>query len=130
MSLSMIRIVRIGAWAAMLLMPLLAGAAGPAPSDGSDRTAAHVLNRVAFGARPGDLENVRAMGIDRYIDQQLHPERIPDGDIASRLAGLKTLTMSSREIADAYERPLEEFRRQRAASGRQDAPAAMQEPPQ
>ena len=43
-----------------------------------DRAVSHVLNRVAFGARPGDVERVRAIGIDRYIDLQLHPERIPD----------------------------------------------------
>ena len=46
-----------------------------------DRAVSHVLNRVAFGARPGDVERVRAIGIARYIDLQLHPERIPEGRI-------------------------------------------------
>jgi uncharacterized protein (DUF1800 family) len=46
-----------------------------------DRAASHVLNRIAFGARPGDVERVGAMGIERYIDQQLHPERILEGRI-------------------------------------------------
>src|SRR5437899_8284805 len=52
-----------------------------------DRAVSHVLNRIAFGARPGDVERVRTMGIDRYIDLQLHPERIAerwigDGDVS------------------------------------------------
>ena len=46
-----------------------------------ERAISHVLNRIAFGARPGDPERVRAIGIDRYIDLQLHPERIAEGPI-------------------------------------------------
>ena len=51
------------------------------------------------------------MGIDRYIDQQLHPERLPDTAMAGRLAGLPSIGMNSREIADVYERPQLEARR-------------------
>jgi uncharacterized protein (DUF1800 family) len=40
--------------------------------------AAHVLNRLTFGARPGDLEKVLQMGVDRWIEQQLQPELIAD----------------------------------------------------
>ncbi len=36
----------------------------------------HVLNRLAFGPSPGDIKAVAAMGVDKYIDQQLHPENI------------------------------------------------------
>ena len=43
-----------------------------------DQRILHVLNRLGFGARPGDVEKVKAMGLDRYIDQQLHPEKIDD----------------------------------------------------
>ncbi|MBW8863119.1 MAG: DUF1800 domain-containing protein, partial [Acidobacteria bacterium] len=39
-------------------------AAGPPPTDAA---IAHLLNRIAFGPRPGDVERVRAMGIDRYV---------------------------------------------------------------
>jgi uncharacterized protein (DUF1800 family) len=61
------------------------------------------------------------MGVDRYIDEQLHPERIPDSAMASRLSGLESITLSSREISDKYEQPLMEARRERAANGRQNA---------
>jgi len=102
--------------------------AGAVPAD---RAAAHVLNRVAFGPRPGDLARVRALGVDRYIDQQLHPERLADAAVAARLAPLTTIGMSSHEIAEQFEQPMIEARRSTAlsavpggAGGRQGAPAA------
>ena len=76
-----------------------------------DQTIGHVLNRLGFGARPGDVERVRAMGVDRYIDEQLHPERIADPDVERRLAGLTTLKMSSRQIAEEFEIPQLQARR-------------------
>jgi uncharacterized protein (DUF1800 family) len=36
----------------------------------------HVLNRLSFGPSPQDIQNVESIGIDRYIDQQLHPDTI------------------------------------------------------
>jgi uncharacterized protein (DUF1800 family) len=50
------------------------GAAGSQP----DATIPHVLNRLTFGARPGDVERVGAIGLAAWIDQQLHPARIDD----------------------------------------------------
>ena len=35
------------------------------------------MNRLAFGPRPGDIERVEAVGIDRYIEAQLDPASIP-----------------------------------------------------
>ena len=49
-----------------------------APDQAGDKAIVHVLNRIGFGPRPGDVERVRAIGLQRYIDQQLHPERIAD----------------------------------------------------
>src|SRR5437899_4056158 len=104
---------------AVVLVAVLAILAGAgrlpraASVPGDDRTIGHVLNRIGFGPRPGDVARVRAIGVRSYIDQQLHPERIPDGAVTARLAGLRTLTMSSREIAEAYEMPQIEARRQR-----------------
>src|SRR5690349_21084811 len=34
--------------------------------------AVHVLNRLAFGPRPGDVERVQRIGVQQYIDEQLH----------------------------------------------------------
>ena len=62
------------------------------------KRALHALDRLTFGPRPGDVEAVAAMGVDLWIDQQLHPERINDIAMQARLAGNRTLTMSSREM--------------------------------
>ncbi|HEY0780585.1 MAG TPA: DUF1800 family protein, partial [Gemmatirosa sp.] len=44
----------------------------------ADQQVRHALSRLTFGARPGDYERVRAEGVDRWIDEQLFPERLPD----------------------------------------------------
>src|SRR5271168_3648763 len=68
--------------------------AGPA----EQKRAVHALNRLTFGPRPGDVQQVLAMGVDNWIDLQLHPERISDNAVESRLAGFRTLRMSSKEM--------------------------------
>ncbi len=78
----------------------------------SDRQKAlHALNRLAFGARPGDVDRVVSMGVDAWIDQQLHPEAIPDRAVESRLQEFPTLKMSDAEIIEKYYRPIVEARR-------------------
>ncbi len=66
------------------------------------KRAVQALNRLTFGARPGDVEQVMAIGVDRWIDLQLHPEKIPDSAMESRLAPFRTLHMSSKEIVDEF----------------------------
>ena len=44
----------------------------------AEEQARHALDRLAFGARPGDVDRVRSMGVDRWIDLQLHPDRVAD----------------------------------------------------
>jgi uncharacterized protein (DUF1800 family) len=51
-----------------------------------DERILHALNRFTFGARPGDLEAVRAMGLENWFDQQLHPETINQSDLYARLS--------------------------------------------
>src|SRR3989304_5671586 len=100
-------------------------AAPPLPNDAqSEKTIVHVLNRIGFGPRPGDLEKVRAMGVQPYIDQQLHPERVPDAPMEARLVGFSTLQLSSREIVQQFALPLLEARRdQKQAAADQVDPA-------
>lgn len=83
------------------------------PSPPDDRTIAHVLNRLGFGPAPGDFERVRTIGLDAYIDRQLHPERLQDSGMAARLARLRTVTKSTRELADSYFLPAQMARRLR-----------------
>ncbi|HZS55356.1 MAG TPA: DUF1800 domain-containing protein [Bryobacteraceae bacterium] len=60
----------------------------------------HALDRLTFGARPGDLEAVQQTGLDKWIEAQLHPERVPENPILlERLAPLDSLRMS---VHDTY----------------------------
>ena len=63
------------------------------------RRVVHALNRLTFGPRPGDAQTVAAMGVDQWIELQLHPEKIDDGAMQVRLAQYRTLRMSAREMA-------------------------------
>jgi uncharacterized protein (DUF1800 family) len=66
------------------------------------KRAVHALNRLTFGPRPGDVQQVMAMGVDRWIDLQLHPEKIADKDVDAHLAPLHTLHMSTKEILEDF----------------------------
>jgi uncharacterized protein (DUF1800 family) len=65
----------------------------------------HALNRFTFGVRPGDVERVRAMGLDKWFDQQLHPDKIDDSAMEARLASFRTLGMSTREMVENFPPP-------------------------
>jgi uncharacterized protein (DUF1800 family) len=54
------------------------GAAPGSAQAASNDQIVHVLNRLSFGPRPGDIERVQAMGVWRYIDEQLNPAQIAD----------------------------------------------------
>src|ERR1051326_3988205 len=70
-----------------------------------DQRILHVLNRLGFGARPGDVERVKAMGLDNYINQQLSPEKISDSAAESKLAELTTLNMTTAELYGKFPQP-------------------------
>jgi len=72
----------------------------------------HVLNRLAFGPRPGDFERVSAIGPERYVQEQLHPESIAiPGDLSERVIEYRTLHMSPIALFVEYQRPIMAARR-------------------
>jgi uncharacterized protein (DUF1800 family) len=71
--------------------------AGAAQDD--EISVAHLLSRLTFGARPGDIERVRTMGVSVWLDQQLHPSRIDD-HVAD---GMLPVLDSPPDAADANE---------------------------
>ena len=78
----------------------------PAPREQTaDQQLHHVLNRLAFGARPGEVEAVRAMGVDAWIERQLRPETIPDSAMTTFLATYTTLDMSGSELLAEFPPP-------------------------
>jgi uncharacterized protein (DUF1800 family) len=66
------------------------------------KRAVHALNRLTFGPRPGDVQQVMATGVDRWIDLQLHPEKISDTALESRIAPLRILHMGPHEVAEQF----------------------------
>jgi uncharacterized protein (DUF1800 family) len=67
--------------------------------------AVHVLNRLAFGPRPGDVDRVARMGVDKWIALQLQPDRIPDPECERLLAAYPSLGLSASELVQTYPPP-------------------------
>src|SRR5947209_6412513 len=66
----------------------------------------HALNRLTFGPRPGDAAGVRRLGLKKWIDRQLHPERIVENpELTAKLERLDSLRMSSAELVRNYPAP-------------------------
>jgi uncharacterized protein (DUF1800 family) len=70
-----------------------------------DKRIVHALNRFTFGVRPSDVERVRNEGLDKWFDEQLHPDKIDDGAVESRLAPFRTLKMSTKEMVENFPPP-------------------------
>ena len=105
-----------GVWAASeRLIPLPSNLAGNYASENTrsrkatvpppineEQKILHLLNRAGFGPRPGDIERVRQMGIERYLEEQLHPEDVPDEFLARPLQSLGTLQATLPELFQNY----------------------------
>ncbi len=65
----------------------------------------HVLNRLGFGARPGDVERVKSIGINKYIEQQLNSSSITDSVAEAKVKNLDVIKMSNEEIFAKYPSP-------------------------
>jgi len=71
-----------------------------------DEQVLHALDRLTFGPRPGDVEGVRKMGLKKWIDLQLHPERIKENpELARKLEPLESLRMTQAQIVASYPPP-------------------------
>jgi uncharacterized protein (DUF1800 family) len=104
--------------AAALIVAIVAISTSATTFPKGDEAIVHVLSRTGFGPRAGDIETVRRVGIQRYLDEQLRPERIADEGVTARLAGLTTIGLSSQRIAEQFEMPQLEARRQRKADAK------------
>ena len=70
-----------------------------------DEAITHALNRLAYGPRPGDIERIRQMGLEKWIDQQLHPDSLDDSALDKRLENYSTLRMTSAELETQFPPP-------------------------
>src|SRR6266446_9689464 len=88
-----------GACLLICLAGLRAAYAQPDP----DRQAIHVLNRLAFGPTLEDFHRVKAIGVDRYLAEQLAPESIPEPfELGWRLAAFDTLKYNAVQLRQLY----------------------------
>lgn len=67
---------------------------------------AHVLSRLTFGARFGDLERMTAMGVDKWIAQQLVPESLSDSAAVRASAFLAPWSLSIADLATLNQVPV------------------------
>ena len=68
-----------------------------------DSQIVHVLNRLTFGPRPGDVEEVRRMGLEKWIAAQLHPERVGENPaLDAKLQPFETLRLNPEAIIKEY----------------------------
>ena len=96
-------------WVLFILLGLVLLLGLPAPSyaaesiDSADSKVLHIINRLSFGPRPGDIETVKSKGIEAYIQSQLNPDSIAQPQsLTQQLASLETLRMSPVEIMREY----------------------------
>jgi uncharacterized protein (DUF1800 family) len=85
-----------------------------------DERAIHLLNRFAFGPTEADLAEVKRLGVDGWFEEQLHPERIADTVLETRLAQFPALRMPVGELLWRF--PDGAAIRQ-AANGKREIPA-------
>jgi uncharacterized protein (DUF1800 family) len=71
----------------------------------ADQRALHALNRLTFGPRPGDVAAVEAVGLDKWIDEQLNPETIDDSALETRLAAYPAMRLSQRDLVERFPSP-------------------------
>jgi uncharacterized protein (DUF1800 family) len=93
-----------------------------------DEAILHALNRLGFGPRPGDVERIRRLGLEKWVEQQLKPEAMDDSALARRLERYPTLAMSSARLLEEFPNPAqaaarmgltpEEYRKQLEEQGR------------
>src|SRR5690242_2760653 len=102
-----------------LILPGISSTKSPKPSEDAkkqaklfqkklnkDEQVLHALDRLTFGPKPGDVEKVKKMGLKKWIDLQLHPERIPENpDLEAKLQPLESLRMTPMETVQHYPPP-------------------------
>jgi uncharacterized protein (DUF1800 family) len=101
----------------------------------ADQQIMQALNRLTFGPRPGDIQKVRAVGLDKWIDQQLNPDKIDDSAIESFMQHYSVLAQNQNDLLQQYGQMIQARRTQKRdpqsdlamAKTRQDSAALRKE---
>jgi uncharacterized protein (DUF1800 family) len=106
-----IRVITFVTTSALLVSTLLPGVSAQQKANArittlkEDQRILHVLNRLGFGARPGDVARVKAIGLDNYINQQLNPQKISDAVADAKIKDLSTLNMTTAQLYEKFPQP-------------------------
>ncbi|HEX9248478.1 MAG TPA: DUF1800 domain-containing protein [Gemmatimonadaceae bacterium] len=87
----------------------------------ADQQIIQALNRLTFGSKPGDILKVRAIGLDKWIDQQLEPEKINDDAMNVFVANYSAINQNQNDLLAQYadqQRARQQVRRERADTTR------------
>lgn len=104
--------------AGLIALAILTGTTSSDSKLNDQQRALHALNRLAFGPRPGEVDAVMKDGVNTWIEQQLHPEAIPDRAVEARIATLPTMTLSNAQIVKTYYEPVLMARKQANAEAK------------
>src|ERR1043166_2813686 len=86
----------------MLAIVVTLGLLTQAPTLTPRDSASHVLNRLAYGARPGEADSVARFGVMKWIERQLDPDHIADDRLAAREREFKLLSYDRGDLAARY----------------------------
>ncbi|HMK73046.1 MAG TPA: DUF1800 family protein, partial [Myxococcaceae bacterium] len=75
----------------------------PATGWGEEKQAVHVLNRLAYGPSPASLSEVRAAGVEAWIEAQLRPGDLDDRAVEAKVAPFRSLKMTTAQRLATYE---------------------------
>ncbi|HMJ19535.1 MAG TPA: DUF1800 domain-containing protein, partial [Gemmatimonadaceae bacterium] len=87
----------------------------------ADQQIIQALNRLTFGPKPGDVQKVREIGLDKWIDQQLRPDRINDSAMEQFVARYSSINRDQNDLLVQYaqqQREKREVKRERADTSR------------
>jgi len=66
----------------------------------------HALDRLTFGPRPGDFARIQSLGLNKWLDAELHPEKVPESPLLQTdLAPYESLRLNIHETYVRYPAP-------------------------
>jgi len=127
--LALLPLALLGCAGAPAIGPVTAARVVPDPA-ASDATILHVLQRLTYGPRPGDVARVKTIGLAAWLERQLDPGRLDDAAVEGALSALPTLTMSIADLQREYPRPDAETQRKLASGDMSPRQMREQYPPE
>jgi uncharacterized protein (DUF1800 family) len=113
-------------YAALIAIPAMAQTPLDHRELAADQQVIHALNRLTFGARPGDVQKVRSMGLDKWVDLQLNPSRIDDSSLEKFLDHYSVMKQDQNDLLRAFN----EAQRERRLAKREAGDSGMRRSPQ